>query len=175
MFCTIEDAWGSKDFQHSTSDQNPSKDLQHSSFTSIKSNNLDNTFNKEMFEQSDKPESFKSNEYTFEDKNNNNQDKSLNNEKSKQDMYSQYIELREMFEGNEVKDSQVCLALDNHLSKCARCRSKYLVKSNNQQYNGPMSIDFSKLNLNLESNKDVITIFLFGLLIILLLQLFSSK
>ena len=90
-------------------------------------------------------------------------------------MYSQYMELREMFESNEVKDSEVCLALDNHLSKCARCRSKYLVKSNNQQYNGPMSIDFSKINLNLESNKDVITIFLFGLLIILLLQLFSSK
>lgn len=171
MFCTIEDAWGSKDLQHSTSHQNLSKDL-HSSFEST-------NLNKEMFEQSDKPDSFKSNEYTFEDKNINHQEKSINNEKSKQDMYSQYMELREMFDGNlnnnEVKDSEVCLALDNHLSKCARCRSKYLVKLNNQQYNNPMSIDFSKINLNLESNKDVITIFLFGLLIILLLQLFSSK
>lgn len=169
MFCTIEDAWGSKDLQHSTSHQNLSKDL-HSSFEST-------NLNKEMFEQSDKPDSFKSNEYTFEDKNH--QEKSINNEKSKQDMYSQYMELREMFDGNlnnnEVKDSEVCLALDNHLSKCARCRSKYLVKLNNQQYNNPMSIDFSKINLNLESNKDIITIFLFGLLIILLLQLFSSK
>lgn len=174
MFCTIEDAWGLKDLQHSA----------HSSFTNTKSINSDNTFNKEMFEQSDKPDSFKSNEYTFEDKNNNYQEKSLNNEKlnnekSKQDMYNQYMELREMFDGNlnnnEVKDSEVCLALDNHLSKCARCRSKYLVKLNNQQYNNPMSIDFSKINLNLDSNKDAITIFLFGLLIILLLQLFSSK
>ena len=70
MFCTIEDAWGSKDFQNSTHSSfvsiNPDKE--HNSFTSTKSNNLDNTFNKEMFEQSDKPESFKSNEYTFEDK-----------------------------------------------------------------------------------------------------------
>ena len=49
-----------------------------------------------MFEQSDKPDSFKSNEYTFEDKNH--QEKSINNEKSTQDMYNQYIELREMFD-----------------------------------------------------------------------------
>jgi C-terminal processing protease CtpA/Prc len=164
MFCTIEDAWGSKDLQHSSfSNNNPDKSI-----------NTDNTFNKEMFEQSDKPESFKSNEYTFEDKSTTN-DKNTSNDKSKQDMYSKYMELREMFESNQVKDSEVCLALDNHLSKCERCRSKYLIKSNNQQYNSSMSMDFSKINLNLDSNKDVITIFLFGLLIILLLQLFSSK
>jgi hypothetical protein len=154
MFCTIEDAWGSNNLQHSTSDQIPLKDLQHSTHSSFASTK-DNTSNKEMFEQSDKPESFKSNEYTFEDKNNY-QEKSTSNQKSKQEMYNQYIELREMFDGNlnnnEIKDSEVCLALDNHLSKCSRCRSKYLVKSNNQQYNGPMSIDFSKINLNLESN-----------------------
>lgn len=164
MFCTIEDAWGSKDSQHSSfANNNPDKSI-----------NTDNTFNKEMFEQSDKPESFKSNEYTFEDKSTTN-DKSTSNDKSKQDMYSKYMELKEMFESNQVKDSEVCLALDNHLSKCERCRSKYLIKSNNQQYNSSMSMDFSKINLNLDSNKDVITIFLFGLLIILLLQLFSSK
>ena len=41
MFCTIEDAWGSKDSQHSSfANNNPDKSI-----------NTDNTFNKEMFEK----------------------------------------------------------------------------------------------------------------------------
>ena len=142
----------------------------------IKSINNDKISNKEMFEQSDKPESFKLNEYTFH------QEKNTNNEEKKQDMYNKYMELKEMFEDKyspvEEKVSEVCLALDNHLSKCERCRSKYLFRSKSEtkhleQYNS--SIDLSKISLYINSNKDTITIFLFGVLIILLLQLFSSK
>ena len=190
MFCTIEDAWGMSSQQGlrpsasgsvlepSSRESNESihslKDLQPS--TEIKSITNDKILNKEMFEQSDKPDSFKLNEYTYP------QEKSTNNEQIKQDMYSKYMELKEMFEDKyspiEEKVSDVCLALDNHLAKCERCRSKYLFKSGlasrqSDQYNN--SIDLSKISLYINSNKDTITIFLFGVLIILLLQLFSSK
>ena len=190
MFCTIEDAWGISSLQGARpsasgsvleptsqeSKESPHylKDLQSS--TEIKSINNDKISNKEMFEQSDKPESFKLNEYTFHEK-------STNNEEIKQDMYNKYMELKEMFEDKyspvEQKVSEVCLALDNHLSKCERCRSKYLLDNKqlesqqlNQYNNG---IDLSKISIYINSNKDTITIFLFGVLIILLLQLFSSK
>jgi len=145
MFCTIEDAWGEKNFSE-----------------------------KSIFQQSDKSEIFKEKEHFVID----------NNVKtpSKKDMYNQYMELKEMFGNDDYqeqeKESQVCLALDNHLAKCTRCRSKYL-KQNNQKYyhdnsfNVP-NFNLPNFNLNIRSNKDIITIFLFGLLILLLLQLFSK-
>jgi hypothetical protein len=93
MFCTIEDAWGSKDLQHSSfTNNNPDKSI-----------NTDNTFNKEMFEQSDKPESFKSNEYTFEDKSTTN-DKSTSNDKSKQD----YDKVKKYFTYGRKKGITIC-------------------------------------------------------------------
>jgi hypothetical protein len=138
MFCTIEDAWGEKNFTE-----------------------------KPIFQQSDKPEIFKEREHFGIDDN--------LKTPSKKDMYNQYMELKEMF-GNdnyEEQESQVCLALDNHLAKCTRCRSKYL-KQNNQKYFHDNSFNLPNFNLNIRSNKDIITIFLFGLLILLLLQLFSK-
>ena len=159
MFCTLEDAWGEKKFN-----------------------------DKEIFQQSDKPESFKSIEHFGNTKNNNEE---IDNIKKlpKEKMYNQFIELKEMFENNSNnnnnhnhhnnhnhnKHSEVCMALDNHLAKCYRCRSKYLNYYNEQKYNNNYEFDLSSFILNLKSNKDIITIFLFGLLIILLLQLFSSK
>lgn len=174
MFCTLEDAWGEKQFNE-----------------------------KPIFQQSDKPESFKSIEHfsntkTYEDENENINDNINENIKypSKDKLYNQYIQLKEMFGNDNHNDYHnrndyhnnsnshmqknnydVCIALDNHLAKCPRCRSKYLNYYNQEKLNDNygLNFDLSSFSLNLKSNKDIITIFLFGLLIILLLQLFSSK
>lgn len=149
MFCSIEDAWGEKNFT-----------------------------DKPLFQQSDKPELFKNLEH-FNQEN--------INSVSKENMYNQYMELKEMFENeNENEDEyedenkEVCLAADNHIQKCKHCRLRYLnndycfkPKKNNlyQNYN---TFDLDRINLIIRSNKDLITIFLFGLLILLLLQLFAK-
>jgi hypothetical protein len=149
MFCSIEDAWGEKSFT-----------------------------DKQIFKQSDMPEHFE-------------------NKQEKEQLYSKYMELKEMF-GNDSYDtvehfghdqtqtkhqkhslsSQVCAAVDAHMAKCAHCRRKYARGGSNIQYprHGyhPYSFDFSNLTMGIRSNKDIVTIFLFGLLVILLLQLFSK-
>jgi hypothetical protein len=159
MFCTIEDAWGSGLQSNLQVDINDEK-----RFT-----------DKEIFQQSDKPESFKNNEF-FNNSSPNKEHMNILNESTKEDLYNKYIELKEMFQNKEKKESEVCIALDNHLQKCYRCRSKYMsqMENYNNNYNNN-SFDLSKLMVNIGSNKDMITIFLFGLLVILLLQLFSSK
>jgi len=157
MFCSIEDAWGEKNFAE-----------------------------KPLFKQSDKSEHFTNQEDT---KNNTEQ------------MYSKYMELKEMFDGGEpvyskpthqVKPSyskqvdqvqdEVCAAVDAHIAKCSHCRSKYMTNKQNKysrSYNQDSSFDFGRIDLDkigitIKSNKDIVTIFLFGLLVILLLQLFSK-
>jgi len=144
MFCSIEDAWGEKNFT-----------------------------DKPIFQQSDKPELFKNLEH-FNQEN--------INSISKGDMYNQYLELKEMFEN---EDKEVCLAADNHIQKCNRCRLKYLNNNQDQKYHSfeskqnnlyqkYNSFDLDKINSIIRSNKDIITIFLFGLLVLLLLQLFAK-
>jgi hypothetical protein len=158
MFCTIEDAWGSglqSNLQVNTNDEKRFTD-------------------KEIFQQSDKPESFKTNEF-FSNSSPNKEHMNILNESTKEDLYNKYIELKEMFQNKEKKESEVCIALDNHLQKCYRCRSKYMNQMENYNNNYNNGFDLSKIMVNIGSNKDMITIFLFGLLIILLLQLFSSK
>lgn len=147
MFCSIEDAWGEKSFAE-----------------------------KPIFKQSDKPEHFAND--------------------SNENLYSKYIELKGIFESeNQNKPTQltkpeeihehfadesipVCAALDAHMAKCARCRSKYMFKTRSVMKNYPnnphFGFDLSNLVTGIYSNKDIITIFLFGLLVILLLQLFSK-
>ena len=181
MFCTIEDAWGSA---------LQSNNISSSSGLGPNINDNKRFADKDIFQQSDKPESFKTIEYfgmTNPDDEQSNTKTIYNNEQVfnkksnesiKEDMYNKYIQLKEMFgnEEEEKKESEVCIALDNHLQKCSRCRSKYLkykyYNDNNNYNNG---FDLSKIMTNIRLNKDMITIFLFGLLIILLLQLFSSK
>ena len=187
MFCTIEDAWGitnpsDRDVLYPST---ASRELQSSNNISKPSGFRLDTNKEKIFQQSDKPESFKSIEHfgpDGQDSLEQNFDEPLNRlgdtthlNSSKEEMYNKYMELKEMFgnEQKETKESEVCIALDNHLSKCHRCRSKY-IKYNNENRNS-YDFDFSKIMLNIRSNKDMITIFLFGLLIILLLQLFSSK
>ncbi len=149
MFCSIEDAWGEKSFT-----------------------------DKQIFKQSDRPEHFE-------------------NSQSKEQLYSKYMELKEMFGNqNEQKDTfehfgnmdpsnppqvqhqPVCMALDAHMAKCAHCRHKYGSRSHRSHmysaHSQPYSFDFSNLSMGIRSNKDIVTIFLFGLLVILLLQLFSK-
>ena len=154
MFCSIEDAWGEKSFA-----------------------------DKQLFKQSDKPEHF-TNETTIKF-----------SEQKDENLYSKYMELKDMFEngsgpndsvehfgqGVENNESQVCLALDAHLSKCSRCRNKYLkshgnksaLRSSSQPFyrSGDFNLDFSSITSGIRTNKDIVTIFLFGLLVILLLQL----
>jgi len=161
MFCSIEDAWGEKSFE-----------------------------DKPIFKQSDKPEHF-TNETSIK-----------HSQKTDENLYSKYMDLKEMFENgsgpndspehfgqqSDNNESQVCLALDAHLSKCSRCRSKYLKSHGNKsvlrsrhQYNSQpyygsrdFGLDFSRITSSIRTNKDIVTIFLFGLLVILLLQLFSK-
>jgi hypothetical protein len=165
MFCSIEDAWGEKSFA-----------------------------DKQLFKQSDKPEHF-TNETIIKQ-----------TEQKDETLYSKYMELKDMFENGsgpndslehfaqeaENNESQVCLALDSHLDKCSRCRTKYLkshgnknvLRSRNQNDIQPFygygsnlrdfNFNFSSITSGIRTNKDIITIFLFGLLVILLLQLFSK-
>ena len=148
MFCSIEDAWGEKSFT-----------------------------DKQIFKQSDRPEHFTNNQ-------------------NKEDLYSKYMELKEMFgnESNESNESnnaiehfdhtpqkvnhkslQVCNAVDAHMAKCPRCRRRYGHNVHRYtNYNQPFSFDLSNIGMDIRSNKDIVTIFLFGLLVILLLQLFSK-
>ena len=159
MFCSIEDAWGEKNFTE-----------------------------KPLFKQSDKSEHFTNQE---DPKNHTEQ------------MYSKYMELKEMFDGGEPSYSkptthqahqphqvhkvhqpqdEICVAVDAHIAKCAHCRSKYMGLQQNKysrSYNQSSGFDFGGIDLNkigitIKSNKDIVTIFLFGLLVILLLQLFSK-
>lgn len=159
MFCSIEDAWGEKSFT-----------------------------DKQIFKQSDRPEHFENNQ-------------------SKEQLYSKYMELKDMFgnESNQINEiqsnqvehfgneshqphshhshqphqahhsHQVCAALDAHMRKCSHCRRKYGHGSHAYSYQAqPYSFDLSNLSMGIRSNKDIVTIFLFGLLVILLLQLFSK-
>lgn len=139
MFCSIEDAWG------------------------------ESFVDKSLFKQSDKSEHFENYEFSKPVKNDNSYSKNDN-------LYTKYLELKEMFDNNEtftqqptIKDSEVCLALDDHLMKCSRCRAKYL--SRGEIKNG---YNLSSITNYFQDSKDIITIFLFGLLVILLLQLFSK-
>jgi hypothetical protein len=112
------------------------------------------------------------------------------------------MELKEMFDGGEdlkptqvtkvqpshshsQSHSEVCDALDAHISKCAHCRAKYMLRSHRSydsydsyrsygSQSGFGGFDLDKIGLSIKSNKDIVTIFLFGLLVILLLQLFSK-
>jgi hypothetical protein len=148
MFCSIEDAWGEKSFT-----------------------------DKQIFKQSDRPEHFENN-------------------KDKEELYSKYMELKDMFGGdtketvehfghdqnqnqNQIhynSSSQVCAAVEAHMSKCVHCRRKYGGGARHypRHMSQPYSFDFSNLSIGIRSNKDIVTIFLFGLLVILLLQLFSK-
>jgi hypothetical protein len=146
MFCSIEDAWGEKSFT-----------------------------DKQIFKQSDRPEHFENNQ-------------------NKEQQYSKYMGANESNQSNQSNDgvehfsnnqknhnqSQVCVAVETHLAKCAHCRRKYGGggSSYSQMYSRhgtqPYSFDFSGLGMGIRSNKDIVTIFLFGLLVILLLQLFSK-
>jgi len=126
---------------------------------------------KQIFKQSDRPEHFENNG-------------------SKEHLYSKYMELKEMFGntpdavehfGHESNDSQVCSAVDAHMAKCSHCRRKYQfdnsqIYSRNRHRTQPYSFDFSNLSMGwgIRSNKDIVTVFLIGLLVILLLQLFSK-
>lgn len=159
MFCSIEDAWGEKTFT-----------------------------DKPLFKQSDKPEHFTT-QY----------DEPITNGDNTH-LYSKYMELKEMFDGGEqIKQTQqstphhhhhqqtthnsteVCDAVDAHIAKCSYCRAKYMGhrhststhRQSNQQF-GFGGFDINQLNMSIKSNKDIITIFLFGLLVILLLQLLSK-
>ena len=153
MFCSIEDAWGEKEF-----------------------------VDKPLFKQSDKPEHFT------------NESNKKISEENKQDLYSKYIELKEIFESNKSNDQNepnepndpnelnehfgnnfenynshlnkmsVCLALDAHLSKCNRCRLKYLsnnnhkpaIKKNSLYTSNSLGFDLSNLIAGLHINKDII-------------------
>lgn len=146
MFCSIEDAWGEKSFVE-----------------------------KPLFKQSDRSEHFSSKLYDEPVTNNND------------NLYSKYMELKEMFDGGEVMgptpvhklnpktmpNLEVCDALDAHIAKCPYCRSKYMLRSSRSQNNFG-SFDLDRLGIGIKSNKDIVTIFLFGLLVILLLQLLSK-
>jgi hypothetical protein len=89
----------------------------------------------------------------------NNMNSNINNNNiNKKEMYEQYMHLKEMFD-----DNKVCVAVENHISKCPNCRAKYLVNR----------FDIPKIYNMVSSNKDVITIFLFVILIILILKLFK--
>lgn len=127
---------------------------------------------KPLFKQSDKPEHFTADGKSYLD----------TQEIQSKQLYNKYMELKEMFEQphNDIHEhfndapsaSPVCTALDTHLFKCSRCRNKYLNKYN-QQY-GNSGFDLGNVILNIQSNKDIVTIFLLGLLVILLLKLFIT-
>jgi hypothetical protein len=158
MFCSIEDAWGEKNFS-----------------------------DKPIFKQSDKPEHFKTDGSELNYNSNKQEhltfDGSNLNYNSKQQLYNKYVELKEMFDTNDNNIhehfnnsnkyhndiSPVCNALDAHIIKCEYCRNKYYQK---QQCN---NFDFGDIITNIKTNKDIVTIFLLGLLVILLVQLFTTK
>jgi len=152
MFCTLEDAWGEKNFN-----------------------------NKQIFKESDKPDSFAKNEYSNLSEHFSNNNSSISNNNDKNNMYKQYMELKEMFSNDQIEQnivenhtaSKVCIALDNHIMNCNHCRNKYL---NNNKFNFK-SPDFNMSTImnSLKTNKDAVTIFLLGLLVLLLLQLFSKN
>jgi len=127
MFCTLEDAWGEKNFI----------ELQ---------NNIDiNTSNKSYEIQ--KPV----------------QKENINDNITRnEDLYKQYLFLKQKF-NNIPEESQVCIATENHISKCKFCQNKYY--SSSQPFNLHKMTDFIKIN------KDLITIILIGLLIILFINL----
>lgn len=126
---------------------------------------ITDTNTQEMFKQSDKSQSFQEKEMFTQE---------TTKETTKDQMYNQYIQLKEMFDNDQHNASQVCLAVDNHFSKCSYCKNKYL-SANLSQESLINKIDLSKINHYILTNKDTITIVLIILLILLLLQLFFKK
>jgi hypothetical protein len=167
MFCSIEDAWGEKNFA-----------------------------DKPLFKQSDKPEHFTTDDSSINYKQQlynkyielkemfDKPNKTIKSNKNKSNIHEHFSDsnIHENFSDsniheyltdsvNTLSDSSnlVCKALDKHLLKCKRCRHKYLRQDQINRF------DFSNIIGSFNSNKDIITIFLLGLLVILLLQLFASK
>jgi len=140
MFCTLEDAWGGETLANNT-----------------------------IFNQSDKSDTFKNNEYS--PINDNNITEHFSN---KPNMYQQYMHLKEMFEQpvQQQQPNQVCVAIDSHLEKCQYCKDKYLTNKCNS-FIIP-EINLSHLSHKITANSDTITILLFGLLLILILKLFTN-
>lgn len=158
MFCSIEDAWGEKSFT-----------------------------DKQIFKQSDKPEHFENKqdkEHLYskymelkEMFGNQDQDEPSIVEHFGDQVTKQVPVHRSNAGSGIVYQNKVCDAVEAHMAKCAHCRHKYGFGSGSRyrskEHQG-FSLDFSNLSFGIKSNKDIVTIFLFGLLVILLLQLFSK-
>lgn len=128
MFCTLEDAWGEKDFSDKINKievLESKKNIDYKNHVPVK-----------IHENFSEPE----------------------------DLYKQYLFLKQKFDNDNV-ETQVCIATENHISKCKFCQKKYYSNS------------FPPINLHnilnyFRNNKDLISIVLIGLLIILILNLF---
>ena len=120
----------------------------------------DNNIPESIFKESNKIEGFENNEYNINKK-----------ENSNDDMYKQYIQLKEMFDNNSNNNiSQVCLAVENHCKSCSYCRNKNVSKPSVFNFS---DIKIPEINISnlVKSNTDIISIILVILLIYLLVKL----
>lgn len=149
MFCTLEDAWGDNITKPNT-----------------------------IFNQSDKSDTFKNNEYSSINNNNISEhfttnNNTNNNTNNVSNMYQQYMQLKELFENNNnnTPKTEVCIAVDNHIENCPYCKNKCF-----QQRNSFIipEINLSNISNKIIANADIITILLFAVLIMLIFKLLTK-
>lgn len=97
-----------------------------------------------------------------------------NNNNNNSDDYNKYLNLKERFENNvDTNKEKICSAVEEHCKNCIFCKSRMMKDSLSGSFQDIIE-KFKDLLESILSNKDLVTLILVCILILLILKLFNK-